>query len=48
MFCSFLNYNNLEIYSKIISELIKEYPNNGTSVVIEGEDNYAFQLTSYS
>ena len=46
MFCSFLNYNNLEIYSKIISELIKEYPNNGTSVVIEGEDNYAFQLTT--
>ena len=46
MLCSFLNYNNLELYSIIISELIKEYPNNGTNVVIEGEDNYAFQLTT--
>ena len=45
--CSFLDYNNTEIYNKIINEIIYEYPSiNGESLVIEGVENYVFQLTT--
>ena len=44
--CSFLNYNNTEIYNIIKEEIINIYPENGESIIILGEDNYAFQLTT--
>ena len=44
--CSFLNHTNLEIYNKIKNEIIQTYPNDGESVVIEGLDEYVFQLTT--
>ena len=44
--CSFLNLTNREIYNKIKEEIIQNYPKNGISIVIEGKDNYIFQLTN--
>jgi hypothetical protein len=44
--CSFIYYNNTEIYKKIKSEIIDTYPPNGESVVILGEENYVYQLTT--
>ena len=44
--CLLLNYNNEELYEKIKSEIIGTYPANGESVVIEGEENYVFQITT--
>jgi len=44
--CSFLNLTNTEIYNKIKEEIIQNYPDDGISIVIEGEDNYIFQLTN--
>ena len=45
--CSLLDYNNTEIYLKIINEIIHTYPSiNGESIVIEGKENYIFQLTT--
>ena len=43
---SFLSYNNNEIYTKIKAEIIETYPEDGESVVILGQENYAFQLTT--
>ena len=45
--CSISHYNNTEIYLKIINEIIQNYPiSNGESIVIEGKENYIFQLTA--
>ena len=46
--CSFVDYNNnTEIYYKIINEIIQTYPAlDGESLVIEGKENYVFQLTT--
>jgi len=44
--CSFLNLTNTEIYNKIKEEILQNYPSDGVSVVIEGEDNYVFQITN--
>ena len=44
--CSFENNNNTEIYHKIKNEIIQTYPTNGESIVIKGEDNYIFQVTT--
>jgi len=44
--CSFLNYTNKKIYNKIKNEIIQTYPSDGISVVIEGLDEYIFQLTT--
>ena len=44
--CSFLNLTNTEIYNKIKEEIIQNYPEDGISIVIEGKDNYIFQLTN--
>ena len=44
--CSYSKYNNSEIYNKIIKEIIPTYPANGSSVIIEGKDNYIFQITT--
>ena len=44
--CSFLNLTNAEIYNKIKEEIIQNYPKDGISIVIEGKDNYIFQLTN--
>ena len=45
--CSFFDYNNTEIYYKIINEVLLTYPSiNGESLVIEGKENYVFQLTT--
>jgi len=44
--CSFLNLNNTEIYNKIKQEILQNYPSDGVSIVIEGEDNYVFQITN--
>ena len=46
-FCSFKEYNNTEIYYKLKNEVIFTYPSeDGESLVIEGKENYVFQLTS--
>ena len=37
--CLFENYNYTELYNKIKNEVIKSYPINGESVVINAEDN---------
>ena len=44
--CSFENNTNSEIYNKIKNELLQTYPSDGGSVVIEGENNYVFQITT--
>ena len=44
--CSFLNLSNKEIYNKIKEEIIQNYPSDGVSIVIEGEDSYVFQITT--
>ena len=44
--CSFENNNNTEIYNKIKKEIIQTFPKNGESIVIKGEDNYIFQVTT--
>ena len=44
--CDLEDYNNTELYDKIKSEIIKSYPPNGQSIVIEGEENYVFQITT--
>ena len=44
--CLLLSYNNKELYEKIKSEIIGTYPANGESIVIEGEENYVFQITT--
>jgi len=44
--CSFLNLTNTEIYNKIKEEILQNYPSDGVSIVIEGEDNYVFQITN--
>ena len=43
---SFSNYNNSEIYIKLISEVIQTYPNDGVSLVIDAQEKYVFQLTN--
>ena len=43
--CSLENVNTTEIYSKLKNELIKSFPSNGESIVVEAED-YAFHLTT--
>ena len=45
--CTLLEYNNTEIYYKIKNEVLRTYPtDNGESLVIEGKENYIFQLTT--
>ena len=44
--CYFLNLTNTEIYNKIKEEILQNYPSDGVSIVIEGEENYVFQLTT--
>ena len=45
--CSFLDYNNTEIYFKILNEVIETYPSiDGNNLVIEGKANSVFQLTT--
>ena len=44
--CSFESHNNSETYNKIKNEIIKSYPENGESIVIEADDNYVFQITT--
>ena len=44
--CSYENYTNSEIYEKLISEIIPTYPPDGISIIIEGENNTVFQITT--
>ncbi len=43
--CS-LTGTNGEIYNVLKSEIIKSYPSNGESIIIEGEEDYVFQITT--
>ena len=45
-FFSYDNYNNSEIYNKIFEEIIPTYPADGINVIIEGKENYIFQITT--
>ena len=38
--------NNSYIFNNIIKNIIETYPSDGESMVIEGEDNYVFQITT--
>ena len=38
--------NNSYIYNNLIKDILKSYPSNGNSVIIEAEDNYVFQITT--
>ena len=38
--------NNSYLYNKLIKDILKSYPYNGNSVIIEAEDNYVFQITT--
>ena len=38
--------NNSYIFDNIIKNIIETYPSDGESIVIEGEDNYVFQITT--
>ena len=45
--CNYLNYSNIEIYQKIIPEIIKTFPeSNGSIIIIKGENNNIFQITT--
>lgn len=44
--CTFDNDNNTLIYNKIKNGNIQTYPENGQSVLIEGKNNYIFQITT--
>ena len=44
--CSFENLNNFQILSKLKSEMLRTYPNNGITVEIAALDGYAFQLSN--
>ena len=45
--CSFLDYNNTEIYNIIKDDIIPTYPSiNGENIIINGKENYIFQLTT--
>ena len=43
--CSFSQINDV-IYKELKEDVINTYPNNGDNLVIEGEDEYVFQLTT--
>ena len=44
--CTFENDDNTIIYNKIKNGIVQTYPENGQSVLIEGKDNYIFQITT--
>ena len=45
--CSFLDYNNTQIYNIIKNDVIPIYPSiNGVNLIIYGKENYIFQLTT--
>ena len=45
--CQYLNYTNYLILNELIPDLIDTYPNsNGSNLIIKGEDNITFQLTT--
>ena len=44
--CNIGGDNNTDIYSKIANDVIKSYPDNGESVVIEADNNHIFQITT--
>ena len=44
--CSFKNKTNTEIYNIIKTEIMPSYPPDGKSIVINGTDNYVFQITN--
>ena len=45
--CSFSDYNNTELYNIIKNYIIHTYPSfNGENLIINGKDNYIFQLTT--
>ena len=44
--CSFLSLENLEIYNYLKENTIQSYPYDGEVIIIEGEDEYVFELTT--
>ena len=38
--------NNSYLYNDLIKYILKTYRSNGESIIIEGEDNYVFQITT--
>ena len=45
--CQYLNLTNYLILNELIPDLIETYPNsNGSSLIIKGEDNITFQITT--
>ena len=44
--CEFQNMTNTEIYQVIKKELISTFPANGEPIVINGTDDYVFQVTT--
>ena len=44
--CSFKNKTNQEIYDIIKKEILPSFPPDGKSIVINGTDNYVFQITN--
>ena len=44
--CIFTNLTDREIYSKLKKDIISTYPINGSSVVVNGLNEYSFQLTN--
>ena len=44
--CIFTNLTDKEIYSKLKKDIISTYPINGSSVVVNGLNEYSFQLTN--
>ena len=44
--CSFENLDNFQILSKLKSEMLRTYPNNGITVEIAALEGYAFQLSN--
>ena len=44
--CSFENLTNFQILSKLKSEMLRTYPNNGLTVEISASQGYAFQLSN--
>ena len=45
--CKYFNYTNYLILNVLIPGLIETYPNsNGSNIIIKGEDNITFQITT--
>ena len=44
--CVFESNNNSDLYDKISNDILKSYPDDGESIVIEGENGHIFQITT--